>query len=133
MTAVLFPPATVALLTALNSADLPHAAQVYGLVRTPAPGGESTVARTLLRTLPCRLSAIGSLPQERLTADQLQAVDQYRVVFAAGATVLPAHELVVTGTDVAGVAWTLPLAVVSIAAFETAETQRTALCTVVRA
>lgn len=128
---MLFPPGTVALLAALNAEDLPHRAQVVVPTSASAPGGERATTWAVARTLPCRLRAIGLSPDERLTADQLAARDQYRVVFAAGADLAEAHRLTVTGTDVAGRAWSLALEVVSIAAYEMAETQRTALCVVV--
>lgn len=113
---MLIPPATVAMLQQLNAANLPHSAQVQAQTPNRQPGGVDVLAWTPVATLPCRLSAPGSTPQERLRADQIEAVVAATVVFAAGASVHTAHRLIVSGVDAVGAPFTTaPLYVVAMA------------------
>lgn len=122
----LFPESTLAAMRAMNEGNLPHSGQVYRNGSGYGPGGVVTEGWGAHgNPLKCRAIPVNtSVAAERVTADQVEVATRFTVAFPAGADIMEADRIVVTGEDPNGSAWELRLEVLAVSGPRASEVLR---------
>ncbi len=124
-------PAFLRSLRETNRASLDSLATILVRETTTNPGGANTGKGTWRETataIPCRLSTVDGAPIV-IQAGQLTTPDRVAVVFdLEGPDVAEGNRITVTGTDIAGQAWTRTVIVLTAQFPRTASAMRAFVC-----